>query len=108
AELEAALTPANAGKQILVRAGTYDIANALTVPDRATLVGEGEMLYDESGLPSGMAASGRTVLRATADLAGDILTLGDGSSLRGLVIEDAAGRATGNPVVVVSRAAGDA
>jgi hypothetical protein len=106
AELEAALVPANAGKQILVKAGDYVVANPLTVPDRATLVGEGEMLYDGSGLPTGMAASGRTVLRAAADLAGDILTLGNGSSLRGLFIEDVAGRA-GNPVVVVSRVADD-
>jgi hypothetical protein len=106
AELEAALTPANAGKRILVRAGEYELSQALTVPDDATVVGEGEMNFDQSGLPTGFETSGRTVLRSTATLVGDVLTLGDGARLRGLVIEDAAGR-QGNPVVVSSRAAGD-
>ena len=106
AELEAALTPANAGKRILVRAGEYEISQALTVPDDATLVGEGDMTFDDAGLPTGFAPYGRTVLRSTAALVGDVLTLGDGARLRGLVIEDAAGR-QGNPVVVSSRAAGD-
>ncbi len=107
AELEAALTPANAGARILVRAGEYDLGQALTLPDGATLVGEGEMGFDGSGLPMGFAAAGRTVLRSTLALAGDILTLGDGATLKDLVIEDVAGRATGNPVVVSSRAPGD-
>ena len=106
AELEAALTPANAGKRILVRAGEYEISQALTVPEDATLVGEGDMTFDDAGLPAGFAPYGRTVLRSTATLVGDVLTLGDGARLRGLVIEDAAGR-QGNPVVVSSRAAGD-
>ena len=107
AELQAALTPANAGKRIVVRAGEYEISQALTVPDDATLVGEGEMIFDESGLPTGFAPSGRTVLRSTPALVGDVLTLGDGATLRGLVIDDALGRTGGNVVVVSSRAAGD-
>ena len=108
AELEAALTPANAGERILVRAGDYDVSQALTVPDGATLAGEGVMSFDESGLPTGIQASGRTLLRAATALAGDVLTLGDGSAIKGLVIEDVAGRlVAGNPVAVVSRAAGD-
>jgi hypothetical protein len=106
-ELEAALVPANAGAQIVVRAGDYEIANPLTVPDRAILAGEGVMTLDESKLPAGIAPSGRTVIRAAAGLAGDILTLGNGSVIRSLVIEDAEGRAAGNPVAVVSRDAGD-
>jgi hypothetical protein len=106
-ELEAALTPANAGRRILVRAGEYEIGQALTVPDDATLVGEGEMIFDELGLPTGFASDGRTVLRSTPTLVGDVLTLGDGSTLRALVIEDAPGRTGGNVVVVYSRAAGD-
>jgi photosystem II stability/assembly factor-like uncharacterized protein len=106
-ELEAALEPANSGKQILVRAGEYEIGRALTVPDRATLVGEGDMRFDASGLPAGFSPSGRTLLRSTPELAGNILTLGDGATVRGLVIEDAAGRQGGNPVVVASRAPGD-
>jgi hypothetical protein len=109
AELEAALSPSNAGASILVRAGEYEFGHALTVPDGALLLGEGVMVFDEAGLPTGFEASGRTLLRATAPLAGDVVTLGDGAAMRGLVIEDVAGRpAGGNPVAVVSRGAGDA
>ena len=107
-ELAAALSPANAGARILVRAGVYDVSQALIVPDDATLAGEGVMIFDESGLPTGFEASGRTVLRATVALAGDVLTLGDGSAVKDLVIEDIVGRpAPGNPVAVLSRGAGD-
>jgi hypothetical protein len=106
AELEAALSPANVGARILVRAGEYDVSQALTVPDGATVVGEGVMSFDASGLPAGFEPSGRTLIRSTAALVGDVLTLGDGSTLRGLAIEDVAGRA-GNPVAVRSREAGD-
>ena len=108
AELQAALSPANAGARILVRAGTYDLTEALTVPDRAALVGEGVMSFDGSGLPTGFEPSGRTLLRATAAVARDILTLGDGSTVTGLAIQDVVGRpAPGNAVAVLSRAPGD-
>src|SRR5262245_42369186 len=86
AELEAALVPANAGAQILVAEGEYEVSHPLTVPDDAILAGEGVMSFDGSGLPNGIAPSGRTVLRASATLAGDILTLGNGSTIRNLVI----------------------
>jgi len=105
AELQSALSPANAGARILVRAGVYDVSQALTVPDRAALIGEGVMTFDESGLPTGFEPSGRTLLRATAALAGDVLTLGDGATVRGLAIENIAG--PGHAVAVVSRAPGD-
>ena len=108
AELQSALSPANAGARILVRAGLYDVSQTLTVPDGAALVGEGVMSFDESGLPTGFEPSGRTLLRATAALAGDVLTLGDGSTVSGLAIQDVAGRlAAGSAVTVLSRAAGD-
>jgi hypothetical protein len=108
AELEAALVPANAGAKIFVAAGEYAMSNPLTVPDGATLSGKGVMRFDRTGLPTGFSPSGRTVLRATATLAGNVLTLGNGSVLRNLVIEDVVGRGTaGNPVAIVSRAAGD-
>src|SRR5262249_32262803 len=95
-------------RHIVVRAGEYALGQALTVPDRAKLVGEGVMTFDASGLPAGFEASGRTHLQATTALAGDLLTLGDGATLRGLAIEDVEGRAVaGNPVAVVSRSAGD-
>ena len=107
-ELVAVLTPANAGKTILVRAGDYEISQALTVPDDATLVGEGQMIFDESGLPIGFEPSGRTVIRSAPALAGNLVSLGDGATIKSLVIEDVAGRLLpGNPVAVVSRAAGD-
>jgi hypothetical protein len=108
AELQSALSPVNVGARILVRAGVYDVTQALTVPDRATLVGEGVMTFDGSGRPTGFEPTGRTLLRATAALVGDVLTLGDGATVRGLVIEDVVGQlVVGNPVAVVSRAAGD-
>lgn len=107
-ELQSALSPANAGARILVRAGGYDVSQALVVPDGATLVGEGVMSFDESGLPTDFEPSGRTLLRATPAVVGDVLTLGDGATVRDLVIEDVAGRLVpGNAVAVVSRAAGD-
>jgi len=105
AELQSALSPANAGARILVKAGVYDVSQALTVPDRATLVGEGVMSFDESGLPTGFEPSGRTLVRATAGLVGNFLTLGDGASVRGLAIENVVG--PGHAVAVVSRAPGD-
>ncbi|HTY40321.1 MAG TPA: hypothetical protein VMH79_00475 [Thermoanaerobaculia bacterium] len=106
AELEAAMVPGNAGKRIEVRAGVYDLGNALTVPDGATVIGDGVMTLGADGLPAGFKPNGKTLLRATSVLAGDILTLGDGATLRRLAIEDFSGRA-GNPVVVASRSAGD-
>lgn len=106
AELVAALTPENAGRRILVGAGTYAIDAPLTVPDGATLEGEGVMLFDGDGLPTGFAAGARTTLSMTTNVAGDMLTLGDGVTIRGLEIADLPGRA-GNVVAVVSRDAGD-
>jgi hypothetical protein len=106
-ELEAALSPSNAGREIRVRAGTYDLSHALVVPEDASVLGEGVMLVDESRLPYGFDPAGRTVLRATSALVGDIVTLGNGAVLRGLTIEDVSGRSGGNLVVVSSRAAGD-
>ena len=108
AELQSALSPANAGAHILVRAGVYDVSQALTVPDGAALVGEGVMIFDESGLPTGYEAAGRTLLRATAALVGNVLTLGDGATVRGLAIQDVVGRPVpGSGVAVLSRTAGD-
>ena len=111
AELESVLSPGNEGKHIIVRAGEYEIRQALTVPDGATLVGEGDMTFDESGLPAGFEPSGRTVLRSAPDLVGDVLTLGDGATLRRLVIADVARSVPppqmGNAVAVVSRSPGD-
>jgi hypothetical protein len=106
AELVAALVPANAGRRIRVRAGNYDVSQPLVVPDHATLEGEGVMLLDESGLPTGFDAASRTTLTMAANTAGDVLTLGDGATARRIAIEDLAGR-VGNAIGVLSRDAGD-
>jgi hypothetical protein len=106
ADLVAALMPANAGRKILVRSGTYNVTQRLIVPDGATLAGEGEMLLDDSGLPTGFAAGTRTTIRMTANVSGDVLTLGNGSFIRDVAVEDLPGR-VGSVIAVDSRSAGD-
>ena len=105
-ELVAALVPENAGRRIRVRAGDYSVTQPLTVPDGVTLEGEGVMLFDGAGLPTGFADETRTTLTVTANTPGDVLTLGNGVTVRGIAIEDLAGR-IGNSIGVVSRDAGD-
>lgn len=105
-ELISALSSANAGERILLRAGTYDIDHPLTVPDSITLEGEGSMLSDASGLPAGFGSNAHAALRMTANVPGDVLTLGNGVTLRRLEIIDRVGR-SGNVVAVYSRNAGD-
>ena len=105
AELVAALVPANAGKHIRVTAGIYAVTQPLTVPDGATLEGDGVMQFD-AGLPAGFAPAGRTAIVMSANVPGDLLTLEHGAAVRRLALEDMAGR-PGNVVGVVSRAAGD-
>lgn len=106
AELSAALSPANAGSHIRVLAGDYSVTQPLTVPDQATLEGEGVMLFDGAGLPSGFEASTRTRLIMTANTPGNVLTLGNEVTVRGIAVQDLAGR-VGNPIAVMSRDAGD-
>ena len=105
-ELVAAMTPANAGRRILVRAGTYNITQPLFVPDSATVQGEGVMLFDAAGLPTGFQSGTNTAIIMTANVAGDVLTLGNGSALKRIAIADMTGRA-GNVVAVLSRGASD-
>jgi hypothetical protein len=105
-ELVAALAPANSGRKILVRSGSYTVTQPLFVPDGATLQGEGTMLFDASGLPTGFAVGTRTTITMTANVAGDVLTLGNSSSVSGIAFEDLPGR-TGNVIGVNSRDAGD-
>lgn len=104
--LVSALAESRSGDRILVLAGTYDLDEPLHVPDGVTLAGEGIMEFDDSGLPTGIVVVNRTTLRSTATLSGDVVTLGNGAGLFGLVVEDAAGRA-GNVVVVSSRRSND-
>ncbi|CAN5266708.1 hypothetical protein BH23GEM2_BH23GEM2_26300 [soil metagenome] len=106
AELVAALSPENAGRKILVRAGSYGIAQLLTVPDGVTLEGEGVMQFDGDGVPTGFASGTRTTVTMTANTPGNLLTLGDRVTVRRLEIADLPGRA-GHVIAVVSRDAGD-
>lgn len=106
AELIAALTPQNAGRTIRVRAGTYELTQPLTVPDKVTLEGEGVMRFDQAGLPAGFATGTGTTLTMTANAPGNVLTLGDSVTVRRIAIVDIAGRA-GNVIGVVSRAPHD-
>jgi hypothetical protein len=102
AELVAALS-AGPGQTIFVQAGTYQIAHAIQVPDDTALIGEGTMLFDDSGLPAGFVAASRTVIAALPGVTGDFVTLGDSASLQGLVIQDVVRPAlTGGVVVMVS------
>ncbi|HKY64473.1 MAG TPA: hypothetical protein VJR29_13775, partial [bacterium] len=78
----------NAGKRILVHAGTYEVSTTLTVPDGATVRGEGVMEYDGNGYPEGLAPDTAPVLQATLGLVGDIVVMGDGSRVENLLIRD--------------------
>ncbi len=104
--LVSALAQSQAGDRIVLLAGTYDLDEGLYIRDGVTIAGEGVMQFDESGLPSGIADSGRTVLRSTPSLTGDLVTLGNGTELQGLVLDDIVGRA-GNVVAVSSRRSTD-
>jgi hypothetical protein len=105
-ELLAALAPENAGQRIRLRAGTYDIDRPIAIPDGVTLEGEGRMLTDDAGLPSGFGSGAHATLRMAANVPGDMLTLGSGVTIERLEVVDLAGR-SGNVVAVYSRHAGD-
>jgi hypothetical protein len=105
-ELVAALVPANAGRRLRIRAGTYDLIQPVTVPDAMTLEGESVMRFDSNGFPTGFSEQPRTTLRMTANVGGDVLTLGAGVTISNVEIVDLAGR-SGNIVAVVSRRPGD-
>jgi hypothetical protein len=108
AELLSAVSSAGPGSNIVLAPGEYVLTSPLIVPDGITLTGSGAMAFDrDSRLPSGFDPATRTVLKAAITLTGDVLELGDRTSLTGLVIEDAAGRTGGAAVVVHSRRAGD-
>jgi len=103
AELVVALSTDPAYETIYVQRGTYLLSHAIHVPDGTALIGEGEMLFDADGLPTGFAPEGRTVIAAIAGVTGNFVTLGNGASLQRLVIQDVVRPAlTGGSVVVVS------
>ena len=103
AELDAALS-AGTDLTIFVQRGTYQLDHAIQVPDGTALIGEGTMLYDDSGLPTGFVPESLTVIAAMPGVTGNFVTLGDGASLQGLVIQDVVRPALtgGSPVAVSS------
>lgn len=95
AQLQQAMQPANAGKNILVHAGNYAVSASLVVPDGATVRGEGKMRFDRQGIPEGFAAGSGTNLVATTSLAGDMVILGDGALIENVLIQDIDGGPSG-------------
>jgi hypothetical protein len=94
---------ASTGGPIFLQAGTYLLDHAIQVPDDTALIGEGTMLFDGSGLPTGFVSESRTVLAATAAVTGDFVTLGDGASLMVLSSRILPGPLTAVRVAVSSR-----
>jgi hypothetical protein len=106
AELIAALSPANAGRRVHLRAGTYDIDRLLTIPDGMTIDGEGVMAFAPQGYATGFRDGPRTTLRMRSSTGGNLLTLGNNVNVRNVEIIDLEGR-SGNLVAVLSRRPGD-
>jgi hypothetical protein len=112
-QLAAALHEARPGQTIYLPRGHYLVDQGLTVPDGVTLSGDGVMLFDAAGLPTGFAPGTESVIRVGRGFAGDLLKLGNGATLRGLVLlddgqyPDADGHRSGNVVAVISRSPGD-
>jgi hypothetical protein len=102
--LQAALVPENAGRRIKVLRGEYFISAPLTVPDGVTLIGEGVMLGHR--IPSGFKDGTETRIVAVSGFAGDLLTLGNGVTLKRLAIVYSVG-GTGNVIAAGSRRPGD-
>lgn len=106
-ELGNALAAATPGTTVHLATAIYQLTQPLTVPDGVALVGDGYMQGDHWMNPAkGLTAGTFPTIRAQTGWVGDILSLGDGAELRGLMVEDVAGR-IGNLVAVVSRAPAD-
>jgi hypothetical protein len=111
-ELAAALDRRNTVRHIRVLPGDYAITSPLVVPDGVGLEGSGVMRV-EDGLPVGFEPGTETTLRVVSGFEGDVLTLGNGSTISGLTIldlatpSDAAVRRSGNVVMMGSRGPGD-
>jgi hypothetical protein len=113
ADLINALIPQNSGRTIRLLRPEYKIEKPLTVPNSATLQGASVMLFDDQGLPVKFKQGTTTTIRARNNLKGNLVTLGNQSSLRRLVLQganqvglDDAG-CGGNVVAVASRAPDD-
>jgi hypothetical protein len=109
AKLIDALNRAAPGDTITLRSQEYRVGVPLLVRDRVTLRGAGEMQFNQ-GLPTGFKQGTKTTIIGNRDLAGNLMTLSDGSKAEKLVLqgpsrfqEDDAGPIGGNVVAVASR-----
>ena len=89
ADLINALIPRNAGRTIRATESGSTRSRTSAVPDGATLQGAGEMQFDDQGLPIGFKPGTTTTITAKYNLAGNLLTLGNRSSVRRLVLQGA-------------------
>jgi hypothetical protein len=104
-----ALKPENAGRTIRLLSPEHKVDKTLVVPDGATLQGAGVMLFDDQGLPVKFKQGTTTTITAKPSLEGNLVTLGNQSSLRRLVLQGApppqeadAGRSRFENVVAVA------
>jgi hypothetical protein len=113
AGLYAAVGAARSGTVVALAPGEYRLDRPLIVPDGVALDGGGRMAADAGGRATGLRTGAVAVLVVAGDWSGDAVSLGNGSELRGLRIQDqqldSASPAAGlrNVVAVVSRRAGD-
>jgi hypothetical protein len=112
-QLLAALQTGPAARRIVVTRGEYLVDRPLVVPDGVTLEGEGVMRVGADGMPEGFEPGSESTLRVATGFHGQLLTLGDGSAVRGLRLVDLENPAAqpdlrrGNVVYVASRAPRD-
>ena len=109
AKLIDALNRASAGVTIRLKKGRYEVNKPLLVPDGVTLRGAGEMQFNQD-LPTGFKPGTKTTIIGKRNLAGNLLTLSDGSKVVKLVLEgpnrfqeDDVGPIGGNVVAVASQ-----
>lgn len=112
-ELEAALADATPGRILRLMPGEYLAERPLIVPDGVSVLGSGHMSFDTDGTPAALQPSDATTIRAADALAGDLMSLGDRTRLRGLRVVVPARTVhgesvpSGNAIVIGSRRAGD-
>ena len=108
----AALGAHNTGRHIRLQSGDYAVNHPLIVPDGTVLEGAGVMQV-ENGLPTGFQPGTATTIRVASGFAGDVITLGNGSVLSGLRLEDlktvpgSTPQRAGNVIAVGSRVPND-
>ena len=109
-ELRAALRAEATERWIRIRRGDYPLEEPLVVPPGTTLEGEGTIRFDADGLASGFEPGTETVLFAAPDLEGDLVSLDDAVTLRGLRLVDSriaeSPERSGNTVILASRSPG--